>query len=98
MTKTFDQICKGILGEMVTTPTAPTMAPGQTPKPAPTPGQPTPNQTNVPEVPEDIAKLFIAAKTPQEVNAAYAKLQQLNKTQPTQPAQQPNAATANQPA
>jgi hypothetical protein len=97
MTKTFDQICKGILGEMVTTPTAPTLAPGQPQKPAPAPGQPATNQANVPaEVPDEIAKLFIAAKTPQEVNAAYAKMQQLNKTQPTQPAQQPNAATANQ--
>ena len=92
MTKTFDSICKGILGEMITTPTAPTVAPGQPQKPT-TPAAPAPNQQNATqEVPEEIAKLFIAAKTPQEVNAAYAKLQQMNKTQPTQPAQQPNAA------
>lgn len=91
MTKTFDQICKGILGEMITTPT---MAPGQTPKPGtPAPGQPaTQTQQNSQDLPEEVTKLFIAAKTPQDVNAAYLKLQELNKTKPTQPAPQPNAA------
>ena len=95
MTKTFDQICKGILGEMVTTPTTPTMAPGQTSKPGtPAPNQPaTQNQQNSSQdLPEEVTKLFIAAKTPQEVNAAYLKLQELNKTKSNQPAPQPNAA------
>jgi hypothetical protein len=94
MTKTFDQICKGILGEMVTTPTTPTVTPGQTPKPGtPAPNQPTTQnqQNSSQDLPEEVTKLFIAAKTPQEVNAAYLKLQELNKTKPTQPAPQPNA-------
>lgn len=92
MTKTFDSICKDILGEMITTPAAPTTTPSQPQKPV-TPAAPAPNQQNaVQEVPEEIAKLFIDAKTKEDVNAAYAKLQQMIKTQPTQPAQQPNAA------
>lgn len=101
MTKTFDQICKGILGEMVTTPTTPTMAPGQpqqTGQP-PKPGQPTQSSQPV-KVDPAILKMIIDADDDVKATAALAAYTQAQssqtKTNPSQPAQQPNAATANQ--
>lgn len=98
MTKTFDQICNRILGEMIA---APTMAPGQpqqTGQP-PKPGQPTPSSQPV-EIDPNIIKLVINAKddkTAKDALAAYTQSQSSQtKPNPSQPAQQPNAATANQ--
>ncbi len=100
MTKTFDQICKGILGEMVTTPTAPTMAPGQPQKPAPAPGQPTSNQQ---QPNPELAKAFeTLTKHANEVTKdpahqeAIKALQTLLTVQQQKTAQQQNAATTNQ--
>ena len=99
MTKTFDQICKGILGEMIA---APTMAPGQPQKPgqpAQQAGQPTPSSQPI-TVDPAIIKLIINAKDDKTANEALAAYTQSQSSQtkpnPSQPAQQPNAATANQ--
>ena len=79
MKKTFDELFAEILGENVPPvapqPTTTTTPQNQQYQKTPSPTQPKPQQA---EVPEEIAKLFIAAKTPQEVNAAYLKLQQMN--------------------
>lgn len=89
MTKTFDQICKGILGEMVT---APTMAPGQ---PQQT-GQPTPSSQPI-TVDPAIIKLIINAKDDKTATAALAAYTQSQSSQtkpnPSQPAQQPTTST-----
>ncbi len=104
MTKTFDQICKGILGEMI----APTMAPGQPPKPGqpvqqqgqpPKPGQPTPSSQPV-KVDPAILKMIIDADDDVKATAALTAYTQAQssqtKTNPSQPAQQPNAANQQQ--
>ena len=100
MTKTFDQICKGILGEMITTPTTAPGQPQQTGQP-PKPGQPTPSSQPV-TVDPDIIKMVIAADNEAKATAALTAYTQAQSSQtkpnPSQPAQQPNAATGNQPA
>lgn len=85
MTKTFDEICKGILGEMIA-PNQPTQPTGQQQPNAatpPKPGTPAPTQGQ-PPLSDEHTQLLIAAKTPQEVNAAWTKIQQTAKLQPTQ--------------
>jgi hypothetical protein len=86
MTKTFDQLFSEIVGENIVNPQQMNQTQQQN-------NQQTPpvqnNQNKQEDVPEEIAKLFIAAKTPQEVNAAYTKLQQMKQQSPnTQPNQQ----------
>jgi len=96
MKKTFDQICADILGENIMAPTKPTQQTGQQPQQ----GQPqqTTQQQQSEEVPEEIANLFIAAKTPQEVNAAYMKLQQMKQQTPNIQTNQQQQNAANKPA
>ena len=81
---------------------APTMAPGQPQKPgqpAQQAGQPTSSSQPV-EIDPAIIKLIINAKddkTAKDALAAYNQAQSnQTKPNPSQPAQQPNAATANQ--
>jgi hypothetical protein len=97
MKKTFDQICADILGENIMAPAKPIQQPGQQPQqgqPQQTPQQ----QQQSEEVPEEIANLFIAAKTPQEVNAAYMKLQQMKQQTPNIQTNQQQQNAANKPA
>lgn len=90
MMKTFDQLFNKIVGENLMSPTQPIQ--GQQPQPPST----TVQQND--ELPEEITKLFVAAKTPQEVNAAYVKLQQIKQqSQANQQTQQQQNA-ANKPA
>ncbi len=99
MTKTFDQICKGILGEMI----APTMAPGQPPKPgqpAQQTGQPPAQQTppNQAALDDDtLIQMIMDAKDKVAATTILNTLKPKSTTQPSQPAQQPNAATNNKP-
>lgn len=86
MTKTFNQLFNEIVGENIVNPQQINQTQQQNNQQTP-PAQN--NQNKVDEIPEEIAKLFIAAKTPQEVNAAYLKLQQTKQQNPnTQPTQQ----------
>ena len=96
MKKTFDQICADILGENIMAPTKPTQQAGQQPQQSQP--QQTPQQQQSEEVPEEIANLFIAAKTPQEVNAAYVKLQQMKQQTPNIQTNQQQQNAANKPA
>jgi hypothetical protein len=98
MKKTFDQICADILGENMMAPTKPAQQPNQQPQQGqPQQGQPQ-QQQQTEEVPEEIANLFIAAKTPQEVNAAYMKLQQMKQQTPNIQTNQQQQNAANKPA
>lgn len=87
MKKSFDQLFSEIIGETLMTPTQP--------------NQPQQNQTvpaanqQAEELPDEIAKLFVAAKTPQEVNAAYAKLQQMKQQPQTNQQNQQNQQQQN---
>ena len=96
MTKTFDQICNRILGEMITTPT---MAPGQPPKPGQPAqqtgqppaqqqtGQPPAQQTQNPQAP-DLKK----------ISAEMAKLTDASQIEKILTGLiNPNAATNNKP-
>lgn len=84
MKKSFDQLFSEIVGETLMAPTQPNQPQQNQPVPAVAT-----QQTD--ELPDEIAKLFVAAKTPQEVNAAYAKLQQMKQQTP-----QPNQQQQNQ--
>jgi hypothetical protein len=95
MKKTFDQICADILGENIMAAAKPTQQAGQQPQQG-QPQQTTQQQSQ--EVPEEIANLFIAAKTPQEVNAAYMKLQQMKQQTPNIQTNQQQQNAANKPA
>ena len=79
MKKSFDQLFSEIVGETLMAPTQPNQP--QQNQPQQNQPVPTANQ-QVGDLPDEIAKLFVAAKTPQEVNAAYAKLQQMKQQQP----------------
>ena len=83
MKKSFDQLFSEIVGETL-------MAPTQLNQPQQNQPVPAANQ-QTDELPDEIAKLFVAAKTPQEVNAAYVKLQQMKQQTP-----QPNQQQQNQ--